>query len=134
MKEQEIKKVCKCEGTIELTPEGRCRKCFGIINYPFKEQELIKRIEKEFVEKTKGKSMSTSDEERLLISISIQQAKSEVSLGKFAVKLVEQGKEIGKSEAVKEIIKKINSFGFTTNSDKNKLIRNQIIELIEELK
>ena len=78
MKEQEIKKVCKCEGTIELTPEGRCRKCFGIINYPFKEQELIKRIEKEFVEKTKGKSMSTSDEERLLISISIQQAKSEV--------------------------------------------------------
>ena len=113
MKEQEIKKVCKCEGTIELTPEGRCRKCFGIINYPFKEQELIKRIEKEFVEKTKGKSMSTSDEERLLISISIQQAKS---------------------EAKKDIIKKINSFGFTTNSDKNKLIRNQIIELIEEIK
>ena len=34
-----------------------------------------------------------------------QQAKSEASLGKFAVKLVEQGKEIGKSEAVKDEIK-----------------------------
>ena len=42
-----------------------------------KEQELINKIDKIFTEISKHKLMSTSDEERLLISISIQQAKSE---------------------------------------------------------
>ena len=76
------------------------------------EQELKKEIEKKMKNICATKKCGyvkyfydNEDKCDLARKKGYQQAKSEASLGKFAVKLVEQGKEIGKSEAIKEFEK-----------------------------
>ena len=64
-----------------------------------------------------------------------QQAKSEASLGKFAVKLVEQGKEIGKSEAIKEFEKMIKERKWVWNEERFGGVKNHRMfdEFVKEL-
>ena len=75
-----------------------------------KEQELKKEIEEDKIRflqiiNQRADENVVNSWIKHFIKIGKQQGKSEVSSGKFAVKLVEQGKEIGKSEAVKDEIK-----------------------------
>ena len=97
-----------------------------------KEEELKKEIEKIKEKFMKNKTRSRFRQFQLLQNKqaqlkSYQQAKSEVSSGKFAVKLVEQGKDIGKSEAIKEFEKMIErNPNFFINDDAQILFKRKL--------